>query len=51
MKWVVLVVLSLWVSACLGVQMLPVWKGLMGNQWQGCAYDQNMGDSGTRGRG
>lgn len=47
----ILVVLNVWVSACLGLQMLLVWKGLMGNQWQGCAYDQDMGDRGTRGRG
>lgn len=50
-RGVVLVVLNLWVSACLGLQMLPVWKKLMVNQWQGCAYDQDLWDSGTRGRG
>lgn len=30
-------------SACLGGQILAVWKGLMENQWEGCAYEQKMG--------
>ena len=37
------------VSACLGGQILTVWKGLMGNQWWGCAYEQDMGKEGQGG--
>lgn len=42
---------NLRVSECRALQMFPVWKGsLMGNQWQGCAYDRHLGGAGARGR-
>lgn len=38
---------SLRVSGRRALQMFPLWKGsLVGDQWQGCAYDRHLGGAG-----